>query len=504
MIAIPHSTNPELARSARVGAVAANQPMSVAVALNVRDQAGLDRFVAQVSDPKSPLYRHFLTAAQFKARYSPTDAQVARVSDFLTAQGLRVSGVAGNRTVVDATGTAGQIQHAFSTTEGVYRVNGRQYYANDNAVTLPGDIAGLVSSVSGLDNAAVRHTLNTKPNHRPRASSGYSASQLATAYNTGSLGTGSGTSVALWEFDGYQPSNISTYDSQSGFSSPAPSTVSVDSANYDKNPGQGQGEVELDIEIVQAIAHAANTYVYEAPNTDQGQIDMAAKIASDDKVKVTSISWGQCETQSAASTISSTDTQIKAGTAEGISYFAAAGDSGSDDCGDGTTAVDYPASDPNVIGVGGTSLTTGSGGSYGSESTWNSGNGATGGGVSTVFSTPSYQQGSNGHRTVPDVASDADPNTGYAIYSAGSWQVFGGTSCAAPMWAGFTALYDASKSTDLGDGHQAIYNVGNGSSYGSAFHDVTSGSNGAYSAGPGYDETTGWGSYNGANLASAL
>jgi kumamolisin len=509
LIAIPNSTNPQLAHSARVGAVAANQPMSVAVSLNLRDRAGLDRFVAQVGDPKSPLYRHYLTSEQFAARYSPTSADIARVTDYLTGSGLRITNVAGNRSVIDATGTTAQIEHAFGTSESVYRSGARQFFANDNAVALPSAVSGLVSSVAGLDNVAIRHTFNknttAKPKPRPRAVAGYTPSQLSTAYNTGSLGSGSGISVALWEFDGYQASNISTYDQQFGFSSSTPTTVSVDGANYDSKPGNGQGEVELDIEIVQGMAHAANTYVYEAPNSDQGQIDMAAKIASDNKVKVTSISWGACETNSASATISSTDTQIKAGTAEGITYYAAAGDSGSDDCQNGTTAVDYPASDPSVLGVGGTALTTGSGGSYQSETTWNGGTGsATGGGVSTVFTTPSYQTGSNGHRTVPDVASDADPATGYAIYSAGSWQEFGGTSCAAPMWAGFTALYDATKGTSLGDGHQAIYNVGKGSSYGSAFHDVTSGNNGAYSAGPGYDDVTGWGSYNGANLASVL
>jgi kumamolisin len=107
-------------------------------------------------------------------------------------------------------------------------------------------------------------------------------------------------------------------------------------------------------------------------------------------------------------------------------------------------------------------------------------------------------------RTVPDVSSDANPNTGYAIFSAGQWQVFGGTSCAAPMWAGFTALFDAQSGANLGNGNAKFYAIGNGANYATAFHDVTSGDNGDFAAGTGYDDVTGWGSYDGAGLAGAL
>src|SRR5205823_2297544 len=161
------------------------------------------------------------------------------------------------------------------------------------------------------------------------------------------------------------------------------------------------------------------------------------------------------------------------------------------DCGNGGASVDYPASDPNVSGVGGTTLSTDANGNYQSETAWS----GSGGGVSTSFNTPSWQAGSNGKRTVPDVASDADPNTGYAIFTACGWQVFGGTSCAAPMWAGFTALFDAKSGNKLGNADPALYQAGNG---GTGFHDVTSGSNGGFNAGTGYDEVTGLGSYDGA------
>jgi kumamolisin len=496
LISLSGNTTPALAHSTRDGAVDAGTPMSVAVSLKLRNSSDLDKLVADVSNPRSPRHGQFITPAQFNDRFAPTQSAVDSVSAFLRGQGLTVAKVSANRQVVTVNGTAGQLQKAFGTSLGRYTdtAQHRDYYANDSAPKLPADVAAVVQGVVGLDNHAVKHTNNVRA-HRPAAPSGYSPAQLRGAYDTGSLGTGSGQSVALWEFDGYQASNISTYDKQFGLSSSTPKTVSVDGANYDARPGDGQGEVELDIEIVQAMAPGASTLVYEAPNSDQGEIDMANQIATDNKVSVVSISWGSCEPDTTPSAITGTSNAIKQATAEGISFFSASGDDGSKDCtrsqtGSAVDAVDYPASDPNVTGVGGTHLTV-SGASYGSESAWS----GSGGGTSTVFSAPSWQAGVNGKRTVPDVSADADPNSGYAIFSAGSWQVYGGTSCAAPMWAGFAALVGGR----LGAANQALY-----SAKGAGFHDVTSGGNGTFKAGPAYDQVTGWGSYDGAKLAPTL
>ena len=495
MMAMPSDMNPAIDSSARMGDMAASDMMSVAVSLNLRHTDELRNFLTELSDPNSPEYRQYLTPAEFTARYGPSRADVAKVTDYLTTAGLTVAHVSANRQVVDVTGSAARMEHAFDTHLSRYRQNGREFYANDIAPALPAGIAGMVSGISGLDDHAVRHAM-ARPSAAVR---GETPQQLQTAYDTTNLGNAGGQGVALWEFDGYQAGNIATYDNQFGINAPAPRTVSVDGANFDQQPGQGEGEVELDIELVQAMANAANTFVYEAPNSDQGQIDMANKIVSDDRVSVTSISWGACEAASAPATITSTDNALQQGAAEGISFYAASGDRGSNDCGNGTASVDYPASDPNVTGTGGTSLSTGANGAYQGEAAWS----GSGGGVSAVFPAPAYQQG-NSMRTVPDVASDADPNTGYAIFSAGQWQVFGGTSCAAPMWAGFTALFDAKSGTNLGNGNPKFYAIGNSANYGTAFHDVTTGSNGGFQAGTGYDDVTGWGSYDGAGLAGAL
>lgn len=494
LVAVPNSVNPAVTHSVKIGEVAANKEMSVTVSLKLRDQAGLTQFLADVTNPHSAEYHHFLTPAEFTAKYGPTQAEVNAVTAYLAQHGLTVAKHQANSQVVQAAGTAAQLEGAFGTKLGVYQQQGRQYFANESAPAVPASVAGAMAGVSGLDDHAVFHADNVKANVTPNASShavsGLTPSKIKSGYSISGLGTGSGESVALWEFDGFQQSNITEYDNYFSLGSSAPTTVSVDGENYNSSPGDGQPEVELDIEIAQAVAPSISTYVYEAPNSDQGQIDMAAQIASDDQVAVTSISWGECETDSATATIDSTHSALEQGVAEGISFYSAAGDSGSDDCGDGSTAVDYPASDPVVAGVGGTTLTLTSSGSWSKETAWSDG----GGGVSSVFS----------DRDVPDVSADANPSTGYAVYSQGSWTEYGGTSCAAPLWSGLTALIDAKHGGDSGNLDSAFASIGGGSSYSSAFHDITSGSNGAYRAGTGYDEVTGWGTPKGAGLYSAL
>ena len=508
------STSPALAYSHRVGALPGTRQLSVAVTLKLRDTAQLSAFINAASTPGTAAYGHYLTAAQFAAEYAPTTAQVATVSAFLRGKGLTVARVSGNRESLDVTGSVSKLQSAFDTTEGTYLdpYSHRQFYANDHAVVLPSSIASLVASVAGMDDHTVRapelvRKANVSSHSTP---SGVSPSQIDTAYRINQTGeNGAGETVALWEFDGYNSSDLSTYNSQYGLSGPAATTVSVDSADYDSSPGQGEGEVELDSEVVRAVAPQATQLVYEAPNSDQGEIDIANAIVSADKVSVISISWGSCEQDTTPSVMTAVNNTFEQAAAEGISIYSAAGDSGSRDCtgstsGSGVKAVDFPGSSVYDTSVGGTTLTMGSGGSYSSESAWSDG----GGGVSTLYARPSWQTGSGSYRTVPDVASNADPNSGYAIYTGGSWEQIGGTSAAAPLWSGFTALYNekaaAASKANLGFADPAIYQVGAGSGYASAMHDVTTGANQDYSAGPGYDEVTGWGSPVADGLMTAL
>ncbi|MFD0279001.1 protease pro-enzyme activation domain-containing protein [Kitasatospora sp. NPDC127111] len=510
-VSLPNTVTPAVARSEKKGDVPADQQLSVAVSLKLRNTAELDRFLAAIATPGTPEYGRYLTPQQFTERFGPTQAAVEQVKTYLTAQGLAVSGVSDNRQVVNAHGTAEQIAKAFGTHESAYLdpQQQRTFFANDAAASVPADLADVVQGISGLNNHTVRTTRNVKPTTPPAAPnataatpSGFGPAQYDGAYNLDKTGAdGTGVTVALWEFDGYSANNLKTYDSQYGLTGPAVSTVSVDGANYDSAPGQGQGEVELDSEIVRGVAPKATQLVYEAPNSDQGEIDMAAKIVADNRVSVISISWGSCEPDTTASSMTAVDNSFKQAAAQGISIFSASGDDGSRDCtrstsGSTVKAVDFPASSPHQTGVGGTNLKV-SGNAYSSESAWST----AGGGVSTVFAKPSWQTGtgvSGTMRTVPDVSSNADPASGFAIYTVGGWQVYGGTSAAAPLWSGYAAQFNqkakAAGQPVLGEASPKLYAVANGSGYGSTFHDVTTGKNQDFTTKAGYDQVTGWGS----------
>ncbi|AHH97103.1 protease pro-enzyme activation domain-containing protein [Kutzneria albida] len=505
-VAVPGNVNPAVATSHRAGDLPADRQLSVAVGLKLHNTAELDGFLAQVSNPRSAMYGHYLTPQQFADRFGPTKAELDRVSSFLTGKGLHVTGT--NNQVVNATGSAEQVSAAFGTRLGVYQdpAANRQFFANDSAPLLPSGVAELVQGVSGLDNHAVRkHSEVAAPSANPNAS-GLAPDALRSIYNTNPIGgDGSGQTVVLYEFDGYKQSDIAYYDKNYNLGSSAPVTVPVNGQNYDSNPGAGQDEVTLDIELVQAMAPKASTLVYEAENSDPGELNMVNQIVKDNKASITSISWGLCEKDMATSQMTNVNNAYKQGEAQGQSFFAATGDDGSRGCtrsnsGSSVVSAGWPGTSPSVTGVGGTTLTVGSNNTYGSERGWS----GSGGGTSTVFDAPSWQTGVNGKRTEPDVALDADPQTGYAIYTQGSWKQYGGTSCAAPMWAGWAALYNQKAGKKLGNGNQAFYQIGAGADYGKAFHDITSGSNTDFSAKAGYDQVTGWGSYNGSGLFTVL
>ncbi|MGV4982831.1 S53 family peptidase [Streptomyces sp. NRAIS4] len=491
--------------AARTGNVAAGKRISVAISLTPRGGTALDTFVAKVSDPHSSSYGHYLTKRQFAARFGRTDAEIKQLEDYLRAQGLTIGKVHSGHLLVDASGTAAQLQKAFGTKLSTWKdaETGRSFYANDTAPTLPASLATLVSDVAGLNNRVQLHHQATphtvSPHNGPGG--GYTPAQLKGGYSVSGTYTGSGQKIALIEFDGFQQSNITTYDNHYGLGSPTPTVKKVDGGSGAL--GDGQVEVELDIEVLHAIAPKANVTVFEGPNSDAGEVDTYQAIV-DSGIPTTSISWGAAESARTTSGINAVDAVFKAGAAQGLGFYAASGDDGSDDAGDGGTSVDYPASDPYVTGVGGTKLTVTSSNAWSKEVAWSGG----GGGKSSVFKIPSWQtavqkSAGGGYRQVPDVSAHANPSPGVSIYSQGSWSSVGGTSAAAPEWAAFAALYNqqaaAAGKAGLGFANPALYTAS-----GTGFHDITSGSNGAYSAATGWDFTTGWGSYNATTLAAKL
>jgi kumamolisin len=275
--------------------------------------------------------------------------------------------------------------------------------------------------------------------------------------------------------------------------------------------------VLLDIEMLGALAPGAAQYVYFAPNTDQGFVDaVTTAVHATPTPAAVSISWGGPEAQWTSQAMTALDSAISDGAALGVTVCVAAGDNGSSDgVSDGQPHVDFPASSPNALGCGGTTLegntTTGA---VTSETVWNDGSsgGATGGGVSVTFPLPTWQasagvpaspSGGTG-RGVPDVAGNADPNTGYQVLADGQQQVVGGTSAVAPLWAALTCRLVQSLGKPLGLMQEALYQGVQPAGPVAGLRDITQGNNGNYSAGPGWDACTGLGVPEGTALLSRL
>lgn len=261
------------------------------------------------------------------------------------------------------------------------------------------------------------------------------------------------------------------------------------------------------------MAPGAKIVVYFAPNTDQGYLDAVTTAIHDttNNPSVISISWGGPESSWTTQALTNFDQAFQSAAALGVTVCIAAGDNGSTDgVTDGSNNVDFPASDPFVLGCGGTTIQT-SNNQIVSEVVWNDlpNGGATGGGVSNSFPLPTWQNGFNvpaatasgGGRGVPDVAGDADPNSGYNILVDGQNEVVGGTSAVAPLWAGLVARINQQLGKSIGFLNPTIYAQ---AVEAAGFHDITQGNNGAFSAAAGWDPCTGLGSPDGARLLAAL
>jgi kumamolisin len=506
------------------GKIDESQMLSVTIALQLQNQDELNQKLIDLYNPKSSSYHQFLTPAEFNARYAPTAEQVAQEVSRLEAQGIQVKSVSDNRLLIKVQANVATLNQVFGTELHQYRKLSTQkaYFAPSQDPQVPSD--SLISAVVGLNNLSHYHSYlktnkmnssGTKPNGSG-PDGGMVPSDIRAAYGINADGTGQ--TLALFELDGYTDSDITTYEQKYNLPNVNLQNVLLDGSTG--AAGEGADEVTLDIELMTAVApNASKILVYEGPNSDQGLLDTYAKIASDNLAKQVSTSWGQPEDQAAASDLQAENTTFTQMVAQGQALYAAAGDSGANDDGS-KVSVDDPSSQPNVVAVGGTTLKVDTNGKYVSETTWNelnSSEGAGGGGISTVWTIPTWQQGaitadtqgSTTMRNTPDVSFNADPVTGYDIYVGGQWEIVGGTSAAAPVWAAFTALVNQQREakglTDIGFTNPAIYALGKSANSSSLFHDVADGSNnGFYDAFTGYDNATGWGSFQSSSLLSAL
>jgi uncharacterized repeat protein (TIGR01451 family) len=513
-----------------VGGLADATQMKLIIALPLRDKAALTNFLDQLYNPASPMYHQYLTQDQFTARFGPTARDYQAVMDFAAANALRVTGTHPNRTLVDVTGTVADIQKAFHLRLRLYQhpVETRTFFAPDVEPSL--DLGVPVLSITGLNNYVLPHprlvrTVSRDP-AKPRLGSGkdgtYLGKDFRAAYVPGASLTGAGQTVGLFELDGYDASDISSYESEAGLPGVPLANVLIDGASGGLDESDDGSEVSLDIEMAVSMAPGlTRIIVYEGPDIDNitGPNLVLTRMATDNLARQLSCSWG-------FSIDSATDQTFQQFAAQGQSFFLASGDSGAYTDNGNPVSLSPPADDPYVTVVGATTLSTsGPVGTWQSETVWNwfttgEGTGAGSGGTSTSYLIPSWQapvsmaanQGSTTYRNLPDVAMVGD--NVWVIYGGGQTGDFGGTSCATPLWAAFTALVNEQGSNNLrapvGFLNPAIYSIGLGASYGMAFHDVTLGNNtnnvtqSQYFAVPGFDLCTGWGTPMGTSLINLL
>ncbi|MBC9730084.1 protease pro-enzyme activation domain-containing protein [Streptomyces sp. TRM68367] len=549
-----------------VGATASGTTLHLGVYLAPRDPRALTDFVKAVSTPGDPLYHRYLAKGQFASAFGPTRATIAEVSQALKAAGLAPGKVSPDGLSIPVTATVARASHAFGTGfKNVRLKDGTVDYLNSSAPALPADVAASVTGIVGLSNVdtitshhtAVRRMSETgsvagRSPHAvaPRTYSPglcadftgsglsdgtdyYSPGKLAGTYGmTSSATAGSGQTVAVFEMENVDPASIAAYQSCVGTNTSV-SHVYVDTAQGAGAPagstvdGQPVGvESALDIEDLIGLVPGASIIDYQGVDassaTDQNVLDGYQKMVTDDQAQVISTSWGVCEPVESGATASAENTVFAEAAAQGQSVVAASGDSGSSDCepatGSSSAAVDDPASQPYVTGVGGTTM-TGSG-STATQQAWNSDGGGSGGGVSARWQPTVYQGGiaTTSKRAVPDVAALADPSTGYPIYYSDNSQssgplpaIIGGTSGAAPTWAAAIAQANATSACQTngraGFLNNALYRAGRGN-YPGDFWDVTSGNNAVFATGytavAGYDEVTGLGAPREAGLTAAL
>jgi kumamolisin len=484
------------------------------LALPLQNQADLHQALKDMYNPKSPNFRHFLSSAEFNSRYAPSEATYAALKSFAVNAALTIIGEHGGRTLLDVSSDVATIRRLFQTQMYWRQTSeGKQYLASDNEPTLPSALSVIGGDVAALKQKPLTPAIKlgsaaAKPDVGSGPSGSFEPADIKAAYNLNSIQNG-GQPVALFELSAANYPDAGTYASEFGLNNPTLTQKPVDGGTTDYS---GAEEVMLDIEMVMAVSNATSIYVYTGPNNATGALDTYTAIADDNLVGQVSTSWGEAEPDVSSATYDAENTQFTKMAAQGIALFAATGDGGAYACGS-TLCVQDPSSQPYVTGVGGTNLTTTSG-AYTSESAWADG----GGGISSIWPIPWYQVGlvptdtqfSTTMRNVPDVALEAG-SPGYYIYCSTATYCSGwmsgveGTSAAAPQWAATWSLFSKGLGVRAGFANPTLYSLAsNTMKYAADFHDVTTGNNGYYDAFTGYDNATGWGSYNGGHLYSAV
>ena len=535
-----HGHVPEAARRQQaIGNVSTTKELNLAIGLPLHDTNGLQKFLDEVYDPASTNYGHYLTPDEFANRFGPSEADYAAVEDFAKTNHLRLTKTHGNRLLLDVSGSVGDIQKAFHIALHTYKhpTEARDFFAPDSEPTVDAvlpilDISGLSDygrpRPKSLHQDSVTNIVTPRTGSSPNG--GYIGNDFRAAYFPGVTLTGAGQQIGMIEFDGFYANDMTSYATAAKIPAVPIQTVLLDGFNGIPTTGTSSGnpEVSLDIEVAMAMAPGLSKIVvfetgpYSFPN------DVLSAMAASNSIKSLSCSWGWSGGPSAT-----TDNIFKQMAAQGQSFFGASGDSDAFTTGatsvngvDNPSLNNYPSSSPYVTEVGGTTLTTtGPGGAWAGEKVWNWGlrSGSyvgSSGGFSSYYPIPNWQTNisfaANGastrFRNTPDVALTAD--NVYVTYGNGSVGAFGGTSCAAPLWAAVAALMNeqaaAGGRASVGFINPAIYRLNTNAAYASTFHDITTGNNtsdvspNSFYAVTGYDLCTGLGTPAGGNLITAL
>ena len=521
---LPKSHKNALKGASLIGAVNPEQTIEVTIRIRPRPATAAATKARAAGKP--------LTHTQFAELFGADPADIARLEDFAHRHGLTVLEASVAERKLRLSGPAAAMQAAFGTTLNNYSIGAVEYRGRTGTLSVTDDVHSLIEAVFGLDNRPqVRPHFRFHPHKqptgnepkaglRPRAATDGSFTPLegAKLYQFPAKLDGTGQTIAIIELGGgYTNTDLKNYFAGLKVTEPQVTAVSVDGGKNAPagDPNSADGEVMLDIEVAGAVAPGARIAVYFTPNTDSGFID-AVTAAVHDTVRnpsVVSISWGSAESDWTAQALKDFDSHCADAALLGVTICVAAGDNGYTDSTDATVktaSVDFPASSPNVLACGGTRLLA-----DGTETVWGAllskGGGATGGGISSVFPVPAFQNGvhlppslnpgAGAGRGVPDIAADADPQSGYQILVDGQPGVVGGTSAVAPLWAALIAILNQGLGKSVGFLTPQLYQL---PATAQALKDITIGDNGGYHAGPGWDACTGLGSPIGSAILAAL
>ncbi|MGD0577453.1 MAG: S53 family peptidase [Bryobacteraceae bacterium] len=520
---LPKSHKNPLKGATLIGAVNPDQAIEVTIRIRPRTSTPAGEKARASGKP--------LTRSQFEELFGADPADIARLEDFAHRHGLTVLQASPAERKLRLSGPASAMQAAFGTTLNNYSIGKLEYRGRVGTLSVTDDVHPLIEAVFGLDNRPqVRPHFRFHPHQgqtgkqpkgglKPRAagSGSFTPVEVAQLYKFPPKLDGTGQTIAIIELGGgYTNTDLKKYFSDLKVTAPSVTAVSVNGGKNapEGDPNSADGEVMLDIEVAGAVAPGARIVVYFAPNTDSGFLDALTASIHDTvrNTNVVSISWGSRESNWTAQAMKDFDSHCADAALFGITVCVAAGDNGSTDTADASVKsanVDFPASSPNVLACGGTRLLP-----DGSETVWGSlsqGGGATGGGISSVFPVPAFQKniqlppsvnpGAEPGRGVPDIAGNADPQSGYRVLVDGQPGVVGGTSAVAPLWAALIALLNQGLGKPVGFLTPQLYQLPAGTN---ALKDITVGDNGGYHAGPGWDACTGLGSPNGGALLAAL